>query len=383
MTTLPRFAGKDLRALAERHGTPLYLYDADGIRAGFRTLREATGATLAFSVKANRHEPLLRLLAAEGAHFDVVSGGELDIVAGIGVAGERIVFAGVGKRADEIRRGIELGIAQFNVESAGEARRIARIAGETGRPARIALRVTPNVDASTHHYITTGTEDTKFGLPPGDARMLLGELRGHRHVRIVGLHAHIGSQITDPAVFGRAASAMEAIARDLGEGAAFANINLGGGFGIDYRGTGEVPAAATLARPLAEAAARLGLPLILEPGRCIVGPHGILLTRVEYVKRTARGLFAIVDAAMTDLMRPALYGAFHRIVPVAPHADAPPVRVDVVGPVCESSDFLGRDRIMPEPREGDLLAVLDAGAYGASMASTYNARALPKELLLD
>jgi len=379
--------GVALDELAREHGTPLYVYDAGEIVARFRALRSAAGrsARLAYSVKANGSRALLRLLAGQGAWFDIVSGGELERVRRAGIDPSRVIFAGVGKSGTDITTAIRLGVGQFNVESAPEAERITACARRLKRGTAVALRINPDVMPDTHEYISTGHAASKFGISFADARALIARWHDLAPLRLTGLHAHIGSQVKDPATYESAARAMESFAREvIAAGHQLETINLGGGFGIAYRAGEDEPDLKALVAPLAAAAKRLGLTLVLEPGRRIVGPAGILLTRVEYVKQSGGRTYAVVDAAMTELMRPALYSAWHEVVPVrAPRRGETLERVDVVGPVCESGDFLARDRELPLPAQGDLLAVLDCGAYAASMGSNYNSRPYPAEVLIE
>ncbi len=340
-------------------------------------------------MKANPNLALLRLLRDEGAGFDVVSGGELARALRCGASPKKVVFAGVGKTDAEIGAGLAADILMFNVESEGELDRIAEIAVAHGRTAGIALRVNPDVDPSTHRHITTGKRENKFGVDFQRAQFLSERILKLPPLRLLGVHMHIGSQILDAAPYVQAlrkALEFAVRARDRGHPVAF--VNVGGGYGIHYKDEEAKPArefAEALVPPIREA----GLRAILEPGRFIVGNAGILLTRVLYVKESGEKVFVICDAGMTDLIRPALYEAYHKVWPVesdrAPFDEGSPglVTADVVGPVCESADFFARDRRIPRTVPGDLLAVFSAGAYGAAMASNYNSRPRSPEVLVS
>ena len=373
--------------IAEAVGTPVYVYSrktlVDHLRklqAAFRTLRPL----ICFSVKANGNLAILRLLVREGAGLDIVSGGELFKALRVGCPPSRIVFASVGKRPEEIRDALRAGIFCFNVESAPELDAVDRIARAMGRTARVALRVNPDVEAHTHRYITTGVAESKFGIDPRTAVGLLRRAETFAGVRIVGLHLHIGSQITQAAPFVRAIRRVAEVL-DAGRraGAPLEWLNLGGGLGIIYKDerpqTPKQFAAAVL--PLLRP---LRVRLILEPGRFIVGNAGILVTEVLYIKQARGKRFVVVDAGMNDLVRPALYGAYHEVIPAAQLPGAPDglARYDVVGPVCESADVLARNRRLGPVKPGHLLAVLGAGAYGSVMASNYNGRLRPAEVLV-
>ena len=378
-------------------GTPLYLYSREAILTSFRALGTAFAAaepTICYSVKANSNTHILRLLAADGAGFDVVSGGELFRALKAGADRSKIVFAGVGKTVDEIRYALEEDIFFLNVECEGELEAVAAIAAELGKRARVAFRFNPDVDAHTHADITTGKSENKFGLDAEAVRRMVRRFAGNPAVEMAGIHVHIGSQITDPAPHALALRRALALIEDLRDpgraGTEFGYVNIGGGFGISYDG-GEVTPARAFAEEIVPLVRAAGRKLILEPGRFIIGNAGILLTRVTYVKRTAAGkTFLICDAAMNDLVRPSLYNAFHHIWPVqaaasplfggAEPADAE--AVDVVGPICESGDFFARDRSLPAVRPGDLLAVFGAGAYGMTMSSNYNSRPRACEALV-
>ncbi len=378
--------GVPLDGVAARFGTPAYVYSARGIAARFRAIRAAAGrhARVAYSVKANSNRSVLALLRDEGAHFDIVSGGELDRVLRAGIDPSRVVFAGVGKGAGEIGAALRAGVAEINIESAEEAARVLCIAGKLGVRARLAVRLNPDITAPTHPHIATGHSGSKFGV---DAEMGLAIARlvaASGTGVLVGVHLHIGSQVREPGPFAKAARAAESFVRRLGPLAGtIEGVDFGGGFGIAYRPGEAVPDIRSLVAPLRESARRMGVRLTIEPGRSIVGPEGVLLTRVEYVKRSGGRTIVVVDAAMTELPRPALYGAWHTVEPVRARPHGPVELLDVVGPVCESGDFLARDRELPVPRAGDLLAIRDCGAYAASMGSLYNSRPLAAEVMVE
>jgi diaminopimelate decarboxylase len=381
-----------LDRLAERFGTPLYVYSASAIRERMRSFERAfrkVSHTICYSVKANSSLAILRLLAGMGCGFDVVSGGELERVLRVDRrAAKKVVFSGVGKTAEEMEAALKAGVLLFNVESESELWRLAECAARTREKARIALRVNPDVPANTHPYISTGLQQHKFGIPIGEARRLYAQASGTRYLRISGVSVHIGSQITDLEPFGVAMERVAELVRALPEdGHKIAYVDAGGGLGVAYEGT----ATAEFAQQAADYAAALLDPLrglrvhlLLEPGRAIVGPAGILLTRVLYRKTNRSKKFLVVDAAMNDLIRPSLYDAYHEILPVRLDQNAAPFEtVDVVGPVCESGDFLARGRKLRVTPEGSLLAILDAGAYGMALASNYNTRMRPAEVLVD
>lgn len=373
-----------LTAIAAAYGTPCYVYSRAAIESAFERYRTALPperAEICYAVKANGNLTILRLLAARGAGFDIVSRGELERVLAAGGEAHRVVFSGVAKGAAEIRRALEVGIGVFNVESAAELARIAQIARELGRRAPVALRINPDVDPKTHPYISTGLKRNKFGIPVAEALELYRQAKSAPEIELVGIACHIGSQLLDPSPLLEAADRVkDAVARLERDGIRLRHIDLGGGLGIRYRDETPPDIPAVL-RALADRFADRPERLVFEPGRSLVGNAGLLLTRVEYLKRGEEQDFALVDAGMNDLMRPALYDAWHEIVPVVPRP-GPVRRYDVVGPVCESSDFLGRGRELAL-EAGDLLAVLSAGAYGMAMSSNYNARPRPAEVLVD
>ena len=381
-----------LRQLAARYGTPLYVYSATTIRQRYQQFDEAFGDcahTICYSVKANSNLSILRLLASLGAGFDIVSGGELQrVLQATRKSVKQVVFSGVGKLAEEIDLALQSRILLFNVESAAELQMLSARATHLRKTARFAIRVNPDVDARTHPYISTGLHEHKFGVPMRAASELYRQGAASRHLKAAGVSVHIGSQIIDVDPFREAMQRVASLVRDLRhDGHDIRYVDAGGGLGISYakNAKGNFPArvksyASAIARPLRP----LGLHVLLEPGRSIIGPAGVLLTRVIYRKCNDGKQFVIVNAAMNDLMRPSLYGAHHEIVPVSLAADRAALStVDIVGPVCESGDFFARNRELPEAREGDLLAILDAGAYGMSLASNYNTRPRAAEILVD
>lgn len=379
-----------LADIAASVGTPCYIYSAPLIRERYARLERALAAMpfrLHYALKANSTLAIVRLLRDLGAAADVNSVGELEVALRAGFTPEQIVVTGVGKTRAEIVRAVSLGVAAINAESFGEIDRIAAAARAAGRPARIAVRINPDVDAGTHRHISTGSQATKFGVSLQDARAMIHEAARDPALRIVGLHVHVGSQITrsvEPLV--RAATIVAELARELmAEGVPLEHIDLGGGLGIPYRKDEPVLSPEEYAEALAPVV-RDTTPLILfEPGRWLVGPCGVLVTEVVDVKdRPGGGTFVIVDAGMTDLIRPALYEAWHEIEPVVLDSVPAPARpVDVVGPVCETTDTFATARPLAPVDVGDLLAIRDAGAYGSVMASNYNRRPLAPEVLVD
>jgi diaminopimelate decarboxylase len=379
-----------LADLAEQFGTPLYVYSASTIRERLQSFHKAfhkVPHTICYSVKANSNLSILRLLAQKGCGFDVVSGGELQrVLFANRAASKKVVFSGVGKTVAELALALKTGILMFNVESASELLALSKCATELKKNARIALRVNPDVPAETHPYISTGLHQHKFGIPIQQARELCLGVRGDKYLRVNGVSVHIGSQITDVAPFAATMERVAHLVRDLrSDGHKVDYVDAGGGLGIPYETQAQSSFeervnryAAALSKPLS----RLKVHLLLEPGRSIVGPAGLLLTRVIYRKKNGDKTFLIVDAAMNDLIRPSLYKAYHEIVPVE-QGGVGGETVDVVGPVCESGDFFARDRQLPKSEEGDLFALLDAGAYGMSLSSNYNTRPRAAEILVD
>jgi len=378
-----------LADIAKQVGTPCYVYSRAMIEAQWRAFDVAFGEhvhLVCYAVKANSNLAVLDVLARLGSGFDIVSGGELERVLAAGGDPNKIIFSGVGKTAEEMRRALEVGIHCFNIESKSELERLNQIAGELGRRAPVSLRVNPDVDARTHPYIATGLKENKFGITVDRAHTFYMQAQEMSHIAITGIDCHIGSQLTELAPFADALTRVLHVVGELSmKGIVLQHLDLGGGLGIRYRDeTPPTPmeyVSAIIRRLEKSRAAYRQLRILIEPGRAIVGNAGLLLTRVEYLKLTQAKNFAIVDAAMNDLMRPALYDAWQEIVPVR-QTQAPARTYDVVGPVCESVDFLGRGReltIAP----GDWLAVRSAGAYGASMSSNYNTRPRAPEVMVD
>ena len=379
--------GVKVEELAERFGTPLYIYSYKTLIDHFLKLKSAFRALhplICYSVKANSNLALLRALVNKGAGLDIVSGGELFRAKRAGCPAERIVYASVGKTEYEIEEAIKAGILFFNVESFPELKNIQHIARNLKRRVNVALRINPDVEPKTHQYITTGKLTNKFGIDFESAKRIILLARGFSHVSICGLHIHIGSQITRPEPFVAAITrVIRFIAVLRKEGIALGYLNIGGGLGIVYDQETPQTARKFAARimPLLQ---RSGLKIIMEPGRFIAGNAGILVTRVLYVKNTPKKKFIIVDGGMNDLIRPALYDAYHQIVPLrkTEHGRREAEKADVVGPICESGDFFAKERILPGMEEGDYLAVMGAGAYGFSMSSNYNSRRRAQELMV-
>lgn len=372
--------------VAKEVGTPCYIYSHATLTRHFRAYDGAfkdIPHVVAYAMKANSNLAILRLMAKEGSGVDIVSGGELFRALKAGVPPSKIVFAGVGKSADEIRDALKAGILMFNVESSAELRAIDEVAASVGKTARVALRINPDIDPKTHPYISTGLKKSKFGIAADRALEEYKLASSLSHIEIVGVHAHIGSQLTEVTPFVEALKKVVALVEALkDQGIGIQYLNVGGGLGITY--LDEKP---PLPKDLAEAIFPLvkdrNLTLVMEPGRVIVGNAGILVTRALYQKDGEAKRFVIVDAAMNDLIRPSLYSAYHDIRPVSESVlTRPKHSVDVVGPVCESGDFLAKDRTLPEVRPGDLLAVMSAGAYGFVMASNYNSRPRVPEVLV-
>ena len=374
--------------IAKAVGTPFYCYSTATLERHYQVLSAAfrgQNALICFAVKANSNQAVLTTMARMGAGMDVVSEGELRRARKAGVPADKIIFAGVGKTRDEMAYALSEGILGFNVESEPELRALSSVADELGRTARVALRVNPDVDAKTHAKISTGKSENKFGIPFNDAASLYAEARDLPGIAATGIHMHIGSQITDLAPFRDAFRLMRDLVLDLrATGHELEHLDLGGGLGIPYRHQAEAPPHPDLYAALVkETLGDLGLKIILEPGRMIVGNAGILVTRVVFVKEGVDRTFTIVDGAMNDLIRPTLYEAHHDILPVDEQLlSTPPVQQDIVGPVCETGDYLALDRNLPPFRSGDLMAVMTAGAYGAVMASTYNTRPLVPEVMV-
>ena len=374
--------------LVAGHGTPLYVYSRSAVVRRYREFSAAFAPAgdplIAYSVKANGNLGILRLLGGEGAGADIVSGGELHRARLAGIPGERIVFSGVGKTPIEMAAGLGQGIYGFNVESAGELRALGELGLAMGKRAPIALRINPDIETPTpHHYTRTGHRATKFGIPSEDTVALYRSAAEHGGLRVRGLSVHIGSQILDVEPYRRALTHVLEILEQLrGHGIEPEYLDLGGGFGVSYE-SGETMTAADFAAELVPMVRSSGLRLVLEPGRYIVGAAGVLLTRVLYVKEMGGKTFVITDAGMNDLLRPSHYAGYHRVEAAELDPGRPRRHVDVVGPICETGDFLALDRDMEVPREGELLVLRTTGAYGFSMASTYNARPRGAEVLVE
>ena len=373
-----------LSGVAERFGTPCYLYSRAALEAAFDEFRQeldGIDSMICYAVKANSNIAVLNVFARLGAGFDIVSLGELKRVLAAGADPKKIVFSGVGKSAAEMAFALETGIYCFNVESAPELDRLNTVAGKLGKKAPISLRVNPNVDAKTHPYISTGLKENKFGVAYEDALTTYKKAAELPNLEVTGIDCHIGSQLLDPAPFAEALEKLLQLIDQLRvNGIELRHIDLGGGLGIRYKDEDE-PSVKSYLQPLLHELKGRGLKIMLEPGRRLVGNAGVLLTRVEYLKPGEAKNFAIIDAAMNDLARPALYDAWHDIVPVVPRAGATQ-DWEIVGPICESSDFLGHKRALNiEP--GDVLAVMSAGAYGMAMSSNYNTRARAAEVMVD
>lgn len=381
-----RADGVVLAEIADAAGTPCYVYSGATITARAAALATAFAPAphaIHYALKANSTLAVLRLLRGLGVNADANSVGEVEVALRAGFIPEQIVFTGVGKSRDELERAVSLGVKTINAESAGELERIDGVARRQGTRARVALRVNPEVDARTHPNITTGLKRNKFGVAIDAAAAIAREYASRPGLEFVGLHAHIGSQITSLEPLRRAAERLADLTRELRDaGLQLQHLDVGGGLGIEYEEGSAVVDVADYGRAMIEATRDLGVTLVVEPGRWLVAPAGALLARVVDVKTHGGRTFVVLDAGMTELLRPALYGAYHRIVPLADRA-ASPVSCDVVGPVCESSDTFGVDRLLPAPAVDDLVAVLDTGAYGAVMASNYNRRPLPAEVLVE
>ena len=374
----------ELQSLAESYGTPLYVYSKAALESGFTAWQIALSGLphlICYAVKANSNIAILQCLAKLGAGFDIVSGGELARVMMAGGDPKKVVFSGVGKTPAEIRNALDIGIRCFNVESASELRLLESIAAETKMTAPVSIRVNPDVDAQTHPYISTGLKENKFGVDEDTALELYQQAQASDYLNPVGIDCHIGSQLTDISPYLEAVDHLLGIVDRLGElGISLEHIDIGGGLGIQYRQeppTGPIDLIESLKGRLEQR----GLEVVVEPGRSIVGNAGVLLSEVVALKHGEHKNFAIVDAGMNDLIRPSLYQGWHDIIPVV-QRDGASLNYDVVGPVCETGDFLGKDRDL-RIEEGDVLAVMSAGAYGFVMASNYNSRPRAAELLID
>jgi diaminopimelate decarboxylase len=378
--------GVPLSAIAAAAGTPTYVYSAAVLRARYRAIDDAFAGyphRLHYALKANSALALVRILGGIGSAVDANSIWEIDLARRAGFEPADIVFTGVGKSDAELECAVPLGLRAINVESAGELARVEAIAARSGVAARVAIRINPDIDARSHPHISTGLRINKFGLPVDAARELASSIANRPALRLVAVHVHVGSQITTLEPLRRAAAFLAATALELARsGIELEYLDAGGGLGVSYDGSPTV-AAEEYVTALVSEIGPTGLPIVVEPGRSIVGPAAVLLARVVDLKpRDAGSTFAVLDAGMTELLRPALYNAFHRIEPVKPRA-AEKRHYELVGPVCESSDVVGRDRLLPALEQGDLVAIRDAGAYGAAMASNYNRRPLPAEVLVD
>ena len=390
-----------MEQVAQKFGTPLYVYSANTILDHYRRLDAALSEIdhfICYSVKANSNGAILKLLADAGASFDIVSGGELFRVLKAGGDPKRCTFAGVGKSKEEIEYALEQNVFSFNVESEAELETISRIAGARGVIAPIALRVNPNVETHTHRYVSTGQSESKFGIALNRVASVYEKMAEMPSLRIRGVQMHLGSQITEAEPFAEAVEKMTPLVGDLKKRYNIEFFSIGGGMGIVYESSlasggdewwqkkseeaRQQLTIAEYATATLPALRELKVRIVLEPGRFLVGNAGVLLTHVLYIKQTERKKFAIVDAGMNDLIRPALYQSYHEIVPVREPGDARRAKMDVVGPVCESGDFFAEDRELPELHEGDLVALMSAGAYGFAMASNYNSRPLPAEVLV-
>jgi len=375
----------EIQSLAEQYGTPLYVYSQSHLRTQYRTLSRAMAAVkplICYSMKANSNYAILRTLIAEGAGLDIVSGGELFTALRAGAAPSKIVFAGVGKTEDEIRYALKQGILFFTVESEPEAVRISDCARSLRTKARIAFRVNPDVNPRTHRHISTGMKENKFGLDLLRTEQAYEMAARLPNIEIAGLHLHIGSQILSARPFAEALRKVQKLCVSLkSRHPTFRYIDIGGGIGIRYRPAQNPLSPSAFARAVLPFLKKLGLSVIMEPGRFLVGNAGILLCRVQYVKNNAFKKFIVVDAGMNDLIRPVLYDAYHEILPARKTRET--VLADLVGPICESGDFIAQDRRLPVVHAGDLLAVCSTGAYGFAMSSTYNSRPRPAEVMVN
>lgn len=378
-----------LTEIAARFGTPTYVYSRRALEGALAEYQQTLAAhpagkdsQVCFSIKSNSNLAVLNLFARMGAGFDIVSGGELQRALAAGADAGKIVFSGVGKTVAEMRQALEAGIFCFNVESAPELERLNEVAVSMEKKAPISLRVNPNVDPKTHPYISTGLKESKFGVPHDRARALYRRAANLPGITVTGIDCHIGSQLLDPSPFTEALERLLGLIDDLAaDGIALGHLDLGGGLGISYRETDQQPTVQDYLNPILDRVNGRNLKMVVEPGRRLVGNAAVLLSRIEYLKEGEGKNFCIIDAAMNDLMRPALYEAWHEIRPVAPRSAAAQI-YDVVGPVCESGDFLGLQRSL-SVEAGDLLAIFSAGAYGMAMSSNYNSRPRAAEVLVD
>ncbi|OZG74631.1 diaminopimelate decarboxylase [Hahella sp. CCB-MM4] len=371
--------------IAEQYGTPCYVYSRATLERhyhAYQTALQDYPHLICYAVKANSNLAVLNVLARLGAGFDIVSQGELERVLAAGGSPDKVVFSGVGKQAGEIRRALEVGVHCFNIESEAELGLVEQVAAECRKKAPISLRVNPDVDAQTHPYISTGLKENKFGIDIDVALELYRRAAKSPHLEVMGIDCHIGSQLTQIAPFLDALDRVLATVRQLAaEGIPLRHLDLGGGLGVTYNEESP-PHPTEYAAAVLDRMKESGLTLVLEPGRSIAANAGIMLTRVEFLKDNGHKHFAIVDAAMNDLIRPSLYGAWQNIIPVQPHQEGTEASFDIVGPVCETGDFIGKDRLL-NLKPGDLLAVRSAGAYGFTMSSNYNSRARAAEVMVD
>lgn len=376
--------GVSIEQIAQKVGTPFYLYSYDQLINNYKAYTSAFGsrALICYACKANGNLSILKALSSQGSGIDVLSGGELYKALKADFPAERIVFNGNGKTRQEIEDGLKNNILMFNVDSKQELLLLNSIAGEMSKPAKIALRVNPDINPITHPYIATGLAKSKFGLPIHLAKELYQQAAGLKNIQVVGIHSHIGSQIIKIHLLLENVKKLVDLANELKEiGIEIEYLNIGGGLGITYHQE-TAPSPQDLSNLINPALAGTNYKLILEPGRSIVGNTGILVTQVLYIKKGHKN-FVVVDAAMNDLIRPAIYDAYHRLVPISsPRPGTEPLTMDIVGPICESSDFLAKDRELPEPEQGDLLAVMEAGAYGFAMSSNYNIRPRVAEVMV-
>ncbi|MDQ8730586.1 diaminopimelate decarboxylase [Bradyrhizobium sp. LHD-71] len=378
----------NLTHIARTVGTPFYCYSTATLERHYRVFAEAfadVNAIICYAMKANSNQSVLKTFARLGAGADVVSGGELKRALAAGISPDKILFSGVGKTASELRMALEAGILSINVESESELELLSQLAANEGRTARISVRVNPDVDAKTHAKIATGKSENKFGIPLTRAREVYARAAKLPNIVVTGVDMHIGSQITDLAPLGDAFTVLAEFVHVLrADGHTISHIDFGGGLGIPYRAGEEAPPDPRAYADVVKRAVKgLDCTLLFEPGRLLVGNAGILVTRVLYMKPGEAKNFVVIDAAMNDLVRPTLYEAHHDILPVKqPQAGTPTITADIVGPVCESGDYMAKNRTLPEPREGDLLAIMSAGAYGAVQSGTYNTRALAPEVLV-
>ncbi len=374
-----------VNSLVKKYGTPLFIYSKRTMAEHYRKIKNAfkdMDTLVCYSVKANSNHTILKTMKNEGSGFDIVSGGELFRVLKTGVSPKKIVYAGVGKTKEEIKAAVKAGILMFNVESVNELKAINAVGSSMKRKIDVAIRINPDVDAMTHEYTTTGKKENKFGIDIVPAYSLYRKANRYKYINIIGVDMHIGSQITTPIPYINAVNKITGFIKELREsGVEIKYLNIGGGMGIIYNE--EKPTTAdTFAKAIKPYLKGMGVKVLLEPGRFIMGNAGILAARVIYDKKGIKKNFLIVDAGMNDLIRPSLYRAYHKIIPVSVRKGKIKL-YDIVGPICESGDFLGKDRHLPAMKEGDVIAVRSTGAYGAAMASNYNSRPFPAEVLVD